>query len=137
MIDVLYGHRFLRISRDETFRVVRRVLRGERASIPRLSVVYTSDPVMRRMNRRYLRHDRTTDVISFSLGDARNPECEIYVNLDRSRVQARRYGVSFATESKRLLIHGLLHALRYDDRTPAQKRRMTKREDVYLSGINQ
>ena len=132
MIHVAYGHRSLRISRNETSRVVRGVLRGEKARIPRISVVYTDDRFMRRLNREYLRHDRTTDVISFSLGSRANPECEIYVNLDRSRIQARLYGVPFGTETKRLLIHGLLHALRYDDRTAGQKRRMTKREDTYL-----
>jgi len=89
------------------------------------------------MNRRFLDHDYVTDVISFPLGEEHEPgaQAEIYVNLDRAKSQAREYRVSFADETRRLLIHGTLHLMGYSDDTPRQKARMTRREDFHLSRL--
>jgi len=90
------------------------------------------------MNKRYLRHDYVTDVIAFPLGEGRGapPEGEIYVNLDRARSQARAYGVSFAEETRRLVIHGTLHLLGYVDSNARRKAQMTKREDFLLARLS-
>jgi probable rRNA maturation factor len=116
-------------------RGVRKVLRDGGLKAGKISVVCVSDSVSRRMNRRYLRHDYATDVISFPLGEGDVIEGELYVNLDRVRVQARRYGVSRAHELARLVIHGTLHLMGYDDRTANGRKRMRVREDDVLTQL--
>jgi probable rRNA maturation factor len=59
-------------------------------------------------------------------------EGEVYVNLDRARMQAREYGVGFADEVCRLVVHGTLHLFGYDDGTVARERHMKRREDRYV-----
>jgi rRNA maturation RNase YbeY len=56
----------------------------------------------------------------------------VYVNLDRAVRQARAYRVTPANEVARLVIHGVLHLLGYDDRGAAAARRMKQREDRYV-----
>ncbi len=90
---------------------------------------------MKNMNKRYLRHNRITDVITFPLGAGRGVEGEVYVNLDQARRQARAYGVPFHAEVKRLVVHGTLHLLGYRDSTPSLKTRMSRREDHYLARL--
>jgi rRNA maturation RNase YbeY len=116
-------------------RCVRMVLRGEGCREGEVSVVCISDGVSRRLNRRYLRHDYATDVLCFPLGEGRIIEGEIYVNLDRARVQARRYAVSRVHELARLVVHGTLHLLGYDDRVTVQQQRMRRQEDRYLARL--
>jgi rRNA maturation RNase YbeY len=87
------------------------------------------------MNRTYLRHDYATDVISFPLGEGDAVEGELYVNLDRARVQARRYGVSPTRELMRLVIHGTLHLVGFDDGREEERERMRMREDQYLARL--
>ena len=116
-------------------RCVRMVMRGEGCREGEISVVCISDGVSRRLNRRYLQHDYATDVLCFPLGEGNAIEGEIYVNLDRARVQARRYAVSRTHELARLVVHGILHMLGYDDRVPADQRRMRRREDRYLARL--
>ena len=87
------------------------------------------------MNKRYLRHNRVTDVIAFSLPDGRTIGGEVYVNLDQARRQARDYGVGFQTEVKRLVIHGTLHLLGYRDSSPSLRTKMSRREDYYLARL--
>jgi probable rRNA maturation factor len=98
-------------------------------------VVYVDSRRCRALNRKFLRHDYVTDVLSFPLGDTgQGVEGEVYVNLDRARKQAGEYGVSESSERDRLVVHGTLHLLGYDDRTRAAALRMRRREDWYLLG---
>lgn len=108
------------------------VLRAEGCSDAEVSVVFIDSRRSRMLNRRFLRHDYVTDVLSFPLGMGETPEGEVYVNLDRARQQARSYGVSFSNEVGRLVIHGVLHLLGYDDTTSAAQRRMKLKEDRYV-----
>jgi probable rRNA maturation factor len=116
-------------------RSVRAVLRGEGYRAAEISVVCVNDGMSRRINRRFLRHDFATDVISFPLGEGDAVEGELYVNLDRARVQAHEYGVSRPCELARLVVHGVLHVVGYDDHAPQDRERMRKREDVYLARL--
>ena len=59
-------------------------------------------------------------------------EAEVYVNLDRARIQAREYRVTIMNEVIRLVVHGILHLTGYDDRSAAQRGRMRVREDAFV-----
>ncbi len=89
---------------------------------------------MRELNGTYLGHHDTTDVLTFPLHEASDKElvAEIYVNVDQARRQARTYGVTIRNELSRLVIHGVLHLVGYDDTTKPGKEKMKRREDHYL-----
>jgi probable rRNA maturation factor len=134
MIDVAVfnAHPALRIRRPGVVRAVACVAMGERRKQASVSVVFVGNRASARMNRKFLGHAGGTDVISFPLGEGRRIEGEIYVNLDRARAQARVYGVGFANEVSRLVVHGTLHLFGYDDRTAPQARGMKRKEDRYV-----
>jgi rRNA maturation RNase YbeY len=134
-VAVYVTHRRRRLNRVRAIRAVRAALRAEKVRAGQVTVIGISDPVCRRMNRRFLGHDYPTDVISFPLGPAGVLEGEVYVNLDRAHVQARAYRVTPGHEATRLVIHGTLHLAGYDDRTPAKARRMRRREDQILARV--
>ena len=135
MIDVAVfnAHPAHRISRAVVTRVIRRVAEGERRRRAVVTVVFVGTRTSARLNRMFLGHRGGTDVISFPLGEGRVIEGEVYVNLDRARTQARAYGVGFADEVCRLVVHGTLHLFGYDDTTVALQRHMKRREDRYVA----
>jgi probable rRNA maturation factor len=90
-------------------RLVRRVARAEKCRARELSVVLVGNAEIRRLNRRFLGRDRTTDVMAFPISDELLGE--VHVSRDQARIQARRYGVSLRSEILRLVLHGLLHLL--------------------------
>ncbi|MBL0059690.1 MAG: rRNA maturation RNase YbeY [Elusimicrobia bacterium] len=118
-------------------RAVRRVFAGRRP-VPRgeMNIVWTTREDLRRMNRRFRRTDRFTDVIAFRHGPSGvmgefplgprgdEPFGDLYIAVDQARVNARRFGVSPAEELVRLVVHGSLHLLGYTDYEPAEKARM-------------
>ncbi len=118
----------------EAIDLARRVLTGERRMRAEITIVFVTDRRMTHLNREYLGHRHTTDVMSFPLSGsgAKTLEGEVYINLDQARRQAREYNVSIRSEVARLIIHGILHLAGYDDRTRPQKVRMTRMENLYL-----
>ncbi len=116
-------------------RLVRSVFRREGHRSGSVSVVVTDDRLIRRINRRYLGHDRPTDVISFPLNEGGRVEGEIYVNIDKAARQARTFHEALECEIARLIIHGALHLLGYDDRKATPARAMKRREDRYVERL--
>jgi probable rRNA maturation factor len=114
--------------------LARRVLRGENGDL-HLTIVFAGDALLRRLNRRFRRIDRTTDVLSFRLPplDGIIPELgEVYISLTQARKQARRYRHTLTCELRRLVVHGVLHLLGHDHQTMRERRRMQALETAYL-----
>jgi rRNA maturation RNase YbeY len=135
MILLSTNHPHLRFSSKEIFRAIKNVYAGEGKKIPALAVICTNNRFIRTINKEFLAHDYVTDVIAFPLGNDGGVEAEIYVNLDAARNQAKKYRVTFTQEARRLVIHGVLHVLGYNDKTQRGKKKMTAREDLYVAAM--
>lgn len=131
-VRVFNAHPRYRLARKPVEQYVRSVMKSERRTKADVSVVFIDSRHCRNLNRQYLHHDYSTDVISFPLPDVSRLEGEVYVNLDRARQQARSYRVSFSNEVARLVIHGALHLAGYEDEGRAARRKMRHRENRYL-----
>ncbi len=110
---------------------VRFVLHHEGIRSATIRIIIADDHTIRTLNQRYLSHDYPTDVLTFVLG-TEPLEVEIYIGGEQARRQAAEYGVPIAEEFLRLSIHGVLHALGYDDQTPTQRRAMEARQEDYV-----
>ena len=102
--------------RADVRRLCRLLTRDFIPSAAVVNVVFVTDRRIQTLNRRFLKRDRPTDVISFNSEEPRLPGepyllGEVYVSCDRARAQAREYGVSYGSELRRLVLHGLLHLL--------------------------
>ena len=115
------------------FRAERRPLRGD------FNVIFVDSATIKKLNRQYLGHRGTTDVIAFSYdADAMNFDVifgEVYISIPEARLNARRHSVAFAEEVLRLVIHGTLHLLGYDDHAPRDRKRMWSRQEKLVQRI--
>ena len=115
-------------------RVIRHILRRERASTPvDLTVLLVSDGQIRALNRRFLGRDHSTDVLAFPAGEGYLGD--IVVSVDRARVQARAAGHPPGTEVAFLAAHGTLHLLGHDDATPRARAAMLRRQRDLLGEV--
>ncbi|MCL5020587.1 MAG: rRNA maturation RNase YbeY [Bacteroidetes bacterium] len=115
--------------------LVRRVLRDEHKNAEEITVVFVDDDYLLDVNRRFLSHNYKTDVIAFDLGEDGTIEGEIYVSVERARVQARRYRIPLKKELVRLIVHGVLHLAGWEDKTRSQKLRMRRRENEFIERL--
>ena len=99
-----------------------------------INVIFCSDEYLRQVNKEYLNHDYFTDIITFPMSV--DPLCaDLFISVDRVTDNARRYDVSFLQELARVIIHGNLHLVGYNDKTDEEKIKMTKAENKYLAQL--
>lgn len=103
------------------------------AAAPRVrgdvTVVLTDDATVRRLNRTYRGQDRSTDVLSFPLGEgtsAGEPFGDVIISVETARKQAHEYGANLELELLRLLVHGTLHLCGHDHHRRRQARVMQR-----------
>lgn len=87
------------------------LLRAEKAK-GELIVNFIDDKLMRKLNKKYRKKDKTTDVLSFNIGED-GILGEIYISYPTARKQAKMYNCSINEELKRLAGHGTMHILGY------------------------
>lgn len=97
-----------------------------------IEIVYLNDDDIRFMNNQYLKHDYITDVISFELGEDDFIDGEIYIGVQRAAEQAAQYKVSLNNELLRLIAHGTLHILGFDDDNEEKRDFMNKMETDFI-----
>ena len=98
-----------------------------------ISIIFCSDRYILDVNMRYLQHDYFTDIITFDYCEGNVLSGDLFISVDSVRENALHYGATFEEELRRVIVHGLLHLIGYDDRTPAQRQQMRAKEDYYLS----
>jgi|YNPMSStandDraft_1061717.scaffolds.fasta_scaffold00022_20 rRNA maturation RNase YbeY len=114
---------------------VENALKGEKIKEAEISIVFMNNDDIRDINKRFLKHDWATDVISFPL-ESEPLVGEIYIGLEVAIDQSKEYNVSLTNELMRLAVHGTLHIIGYDDTTTEQKEQMTHLENKYLEGVS-
>jgi rRNA maturation RNase YbeY len=133
MILLSTNHPHLRFPGKEVLRALKVVYKEEAKKIPALAVICTHNRFIHKINKEFLAHDYITDVVAFPSDEDGSVEAEIYINLDAARNQAKKYNVTYTQEARRLLIHGALHLLGYNDGTQREKIKMNAREEFYLA----
>ena len=97
-----------------------------------ISIIFCSDNYILNVNLRYLHHDYFTDVITFDYCEGDKLSGDLFISIDSVRENAVEFGTGFDEELHRVIVHGLLHLIGYDDHTPEQQLVMRAKEDYYL-----
>jgi rRNA maturation RNase YbeY len=109
-------------------------IQAEGYKLKELTYIFCSDNYLLQINQQYLDHDTYTDIVTFDNSNiAQTITGDIFISIDRIRENAIRFGVTEADELHRVIIHGALHLLGYKDKSPADKKKMTLKEDFYLN----
>ncbi len=96
--------------------------------------VFCDDTYLLSINEQYLDHHDFTDIITFSLSEnASVIRGEIFISIDRVKENALINSVDFEKELARVIVHGVLHLVGYDDHTVEEKSIMRSKEDYYIN----
>lgn len=97
-----------------------------------ISIIFCSDDYLLEINKQYLSHDYYTDVITFNYCEGDLISGDIFISVDTIKANAEEYGASFDNELCRVMVHGLLHLIGYDDDCESNQLIMRQKEDFYL-----
>ena len=117
----------------ETKRWLKFVAESEVRKIGDVNIIFCSDNYILDVNMKYLQHDYFTDIITFDYCEGDVLSGDLFISIDSVRDNAVFYGTEFSEELDRVIVHGLLHLIGYDDHTDSEQRTMRAKEDYYLS----
>lgn len=113
------------------------VFNKENIHSAKLSLILSDRKYLNELKKEYFGLDYFTDVIAFNLNEKNeNINGEIYVSIDDVILNSKQFNESINQEFKRIIIHGLLHIIGYNDDTDKNKNNMTKLENKYMSFIS-
>ena len=121
------------LGKIEVRELISLVCSNEQVTCGSVGVIFVDAGHIKKLNARYLEHDYPTDVLSFPLQEpGKSLEGEIYICSEVAKAQARDYKVPFKEEMMRLIVHGMLHLIGYDDGDEKERKQMKCKEEHYL-----
>ena len=114
-------------------RWIKFVAESEVRKVGDINVIFCSDNYILDVNMKYLQHDYFTDIITFDYCEDDVLSGDLFISIDSVKDNALFYGTDFPDELNRVIVHGILHLIGYDDHTDSEQKTMRSKEDYYLS----
>ena len=109
------------------------VIVSENKNEGEINYIFCDDEYLHKINLEYLNHDNLTDIISFDYTVGNEINGDIFISVERVQDNANDFEVSFETELKRVMVHGVLHYCGYKDKGEDDERLMRSKEDEKLA----
>jgi len=135
VIAVTRAYKNISFSGSAVKSIVEFVCKKEKVRNAELSFVIVNDRTIQTINKKFLNHDYVTDVITFPL-EPKTINAEIYINTQQAQRQSKENAVTVKNEITRLVVHGILHAIGYDDTTAVTQKKMNSIQERYVSALS-
>jgi metalloprotein, YbeY/UPF0054 family len=115
---------------------ISRITLYEGKKIGNINYIFASDNYILEINRQYLQHNYFTDIITFNYNEGEIINGDIFISVDTVSANAEKYNnSSFENELYRVIIHGILHLIGYDDKNEESQKIMRNMEDSSLEKL--
>jgi probable rRNA maturation factor len=109
------------------------IINSENSDLGDLSYIFCSDDYLLKLNQKYLKHNSFTDIITFDYSVQKVISGEIYISVDRIRENAIKFNEDFNKELLRVMAHGVLHLIGYNDKSKKEKVEIRTKEDEKIN----
>lgn len=122
------------IEKRKVHQLVKAITEELKFDLTNLEINFVDSSQIHQLNKKHLNHDYTTDIITFDYSDDfESLDGEIFISVDDAKSNAKIFKVQLNEELARLVIHGILHLLGYDDQITSDKIIMKRMENKLLS----
>lgn len=102
-----------------------------------INIIFCSDNYILDVNMKYLQHDYFTDIITFDYCEGEYLSGDLFISIDSVKENSIFYGTEFNDELNRVIVHGLLHLIGYDDHCDEDIAVMRSKENYYLKVLSE
>lgn len=125
------------INTEKLGRWVDEVARRHDRILGPLTYIFCDDEKIIEVNRQFLQHDYYTDIITFDYTRGRRISGDMFISLDTVATNAEAVGAEYATELRRVIVHGVLHLCGINDKGPGEREIMERHENEALALLEQ
>ena len=131
-IEYVYNTTFSLDNENKVSMWLKKAVEAEGFFVGDIVYAFFNDNDLKELNLKHLNHDFFTDVISFNDSEGDVLSGNIAVSVDRVKENAVKFKSSFNDEMMRVMVHGLLHFMGYDDASKEEALLMRNKEDDNL-----
>lgn len=122
-----------KIPRNEIRAVIKKISDDYHFNTGILNIIFCDDEYLLEMNRKYLKHDDYTDIITFDYCERDTLNGELFISMERVKENAEAFNEEYENELVRVIIHGILHLVGMNDKNKQESEEMRREEDYYLN----
>jgi probable rRNA maturation factor len=112
---------------------ITRSIETEKKQVGVLNYIFCSDQYLLKINQDYLNHNTFTDIVTFNYVEYNVISGDLFISIDRVKDNSVEFKSSFSQELNRVLIHGVLHLIGYNDKSTKEAQEIRAKEDFYLT----
>ena len=132
----VFNEKGIKIDQKSVKRIVKLICDELKLGVNSLEFNFSTSETMVEVNKKYLKHNFGTDIITFDYSDEKNNlDGEIFISLHDAVENSKMYQVSADNELLRLIVHGILHLIGYDDTTVTKRKKMKSVEDELVNSF--
>ncbi|MGB5498624.1 MAG: rRNA maturation RNase YbeY [Maribacter sp.] len=129
MIEFFHEGDFRLSLSDNYSHWITRVIESEKAIPGNISYIFCEDEYLLKINQKHLKHNSFTDIITFDYSDGQVISGDVFISTERVKENAGIFNRTFQEELLRVMVHGILHLLGYNDKTNEEAMIMRSKED--------
>ncbi len=101
----------------------------------KINLIFCDNDKLNSFKRKYFDDDVLTDIVTFPIKNDNDLEAEIYISIEMAKSNAYEFNVSLNNELSRLIIHGVLHLIGFNDNTKDAKKIMFSKQEEIISNF--
>ena len=126
----------LKVNKTHLNKYIKHLINSEIKKMGDLSLIFCSDKYLLEVNVKYLKHNYYTDIITFNYVEGEIISGDLFISIERVKENSNKFNTTFIRELYRVIFHGILHLIGYNDKTEEEQKIMREKEDLYLSAVD-
>lgn len=116
---------------------IQKLIKSEQKICGEISIIFCSDAYLLDINKKFLNHDYFTDIITFDYVENSLISGDLFISIDRIKENSEHFEMGFVKELYRVVFHGILHLIGYNDKLDREKQQMREKENFYLEWVEE
>ena len=126
----------LKLQKSPLKKYINLLINNELRKVGEISIILCSDKYLLEISIEYLKHNYYTDIITFNYVEGNIISGDLFISVDRVKENSTEFNASLIKELYRVIFHGILHLIGYNDKTEEEQKIMRGKEDLYLGEVD-
>ena len=121
--------------KDHIIQLINLSLKATKYNQVKINLIFCDNDKLNSFKRKYFDDYVLTDIVTFPIKNDNDLEAEIYISFEMAKLNADEFNVSLNNELSRLIIHGVLHLIGFNDNTKDAKKIMFSKQEEIISNF--